>query len=102
MKEDLKTTEQVSAGIAETTEQAPVGIAETKEEVLTLTRSQLDRITADLDNLKKSQTSIKPVRSTERTATIRFHDDKPVVWYGKVNEIWNREQNKNIAYLDFK
>ena len=91
MKEELKTTEQ-----------APVGIAETNEELITLTKSQLEGIMADLDSLKKSQTSVKPKRSTERVATLRFHDDKPVVWYGEVKEVWNSERHKNIAYLDFK
>lgn len=69
---------------------------------VTLTRGQLESIITELESLKRGQRFEKPARVTERTARIRIHEEKPVVWLGNVRDIFDAKQAKKIAWADVK
>lgn len=69
---------------------------------VTITKGQLQSILSEIDALKRGRVFEKPKRVTERTADIRIYEGKPVIWYGNVKEVWDDNQNKNVAYMDIK
>lgn len=71
-------------------------------EVVQLTKSQFDSIMADLSALKNRGAVKKPKRVTEHTATLRFHNDKPVVWYGNIRELKDKDTGRLVAWMDIK
>lgn len=73
-----------------------------QNEVVQITKGQLEGILAELDNLRKGQKLEKPKRVTDRVARLRFHNGKPVVWYGNVREIKDNLNGKLVSFMDIK
>lgn len=71
-------------------------------EPVTLTRGQLDGILAELSNLKSRGATKKPKRVTDRTATLRFHEGKPVITYGQVREVKDPTTGRMVSYMEIE
>lgn len=74
----------------------------TEGESVQITKTQLSGLLDRIESLEKGSRFEKPKRVTERIARLRFHKDKPVVWYGNVREKRDAETEKMVAYMDIK
>ena len=45
---------------------------------------------------------MKPKRVTFHHAMLRFHDGKPVIGYGNIRELLNKDTGKKVAWMDIK
>lgn len=70
--------------------------AKAPNETITMTRSQLEGIVAEM--IAKSGSPKKPQRVTDHVATLRFHEGRPVVQYGQVREV--KENGEKVAYMN--
>lgn len=75
---------------------------ETKNETITLNKTQYEGLLERLGNLEKGQRQERPKLVTERTAKLRFYGDKPVIWYGNVREIKDKDTGKLVGWMDIK
>ena len=75
---------------------------ETKvDKEVTLKESQLQGILAEIEKLKKAnQPFQRAKRVKEHTATARYYEDKPVVWYGDVRE--ESMEGKKVSIMNIK
>ena len=71
-------------------------------EPVTLTKGQLKGILSELDSLKNRGMIQKPKRVTEHYARLRYHEGKPVVWYGNVREKKDHDSGKFVTWMDIK
>lgn len=70
------------------------------DEMLSISRKQLQAIIQE-EVQKGLVGGVKtPKRVTERVANLRLHDGKPVVGYGNVREIREKDTNKMVAFMD--
>src|SRR3990167_6247581 len=72
------------------------------EETVTIPKSQLEGILADIQRLKDKDSFKRPKRVTERTALLRFHNDKPVVNYFNVREKKDKDTGKLVSWMDIE
>ena len=74
-----------------------------QNEKVEISKIQLDALVSRLEILeKRGQGIVKPKRVTERVASLRFHEGKPVVWYGNVREKKDKDTGKLVAWMDIK
>ena len=71
-------------------------------EFVQVPKKDWDGLLADMAALKNKRAPQKFKRITERTATIRFHEGKPVVWMGNVRDIKDPTNGKLVGFFDIK
>jgi len=79
-----------------------VEVVSISEEMVKITKTDLNNLFDRLESLERGSRFEKPKRVTERIAKLRFHKDKPVIWYGNVREKRDAETEKMVAYMDIK
>src|SRR3990167_3684262 len=67
-----------------------------------ISKGQLAGILAELSSLKNRGVPKKAERVKEHIATLRFHENKPVIWFGNVDEKRDSVTGKSVAYMDIK
>lgn len=68
-------------------------------EPVTITQGQLKGILSELETLKGNKPN-RPQKVDTNIATIRFYENKPVVWYGNIRE--KKVDGERIGYADIK
>lgn len=79
-------------------ESQPEGVLD----LVQIPRAEWESLKADIEKIKTGRQFQKPKKVTEHFANIRFHDGKPVVWYGNVHEVKDKLTGKLVAYMDIK
>lgn len=72
------------------------------EEFVQVPKKEWDGLLADMAALKNKRAPQKVKRVTDRTATMRFHEGKPVVWIGNVRDIKDATNGRLVGFCDLK
>lgn len=79
-----------------------VGVTPDPNEPVVVTRAEWEGLMGQIKNLTTGASTVRAKKVTSHTATLRFHEGKPVIWYGNVKEIKEKDTGKLVAWMDIE